>query len=451
MMTPLNEKQLRAARAETGVTLLVAGAGTGKTRTLVEKARNLLASGICSAEELLLLTFSRKAALELRERIAAAAGDGARGLFAGTFHSLSLRIIAEGRERFLQEAGYARFPKILDDDAGKALLREFLRERLERFQGLPVEFIARLLDPGLRVPATCRAKLASTGIAEALARTGEEYAALKQERCVMDFNDLMSGCTALLRGDPELRARLVARWRYLLVDEFQDTAGDDFELLRLLLPERDRNLFAVGDDWQAIYGFRRARIEYILRMRSYFPEARILKLDRNYRSRPEIVRLSNRFLKQNRRRTGKTLVASQPRGGRVRLYRVRGFGEEAALVKEIVEGAAAGGIAILYRNNWQGALLDDAPGASWLDARGVRRMTIHASKGLEFREVIVTGIAAGVLPDPAAEIEEERRLLYVALTRAAESLHLVAHLDAEGALAGFGAELQGFLKFQKNA
>lgn len=197
----------------------------------------------------------------------------------------------------------------------------------------------------------------------------------------------------------------------------------------------------MGDDWQSIYGFRSARVEYIVRMKRYFPGASVRRLTVNYRSRREIVSLSGRFIRRNRFRTRKSLSAHRGRGGVVRRVPVSSVEDEAAAVAKLLEGRAPGGtVAVLFRNNWQCRLLRGMLGAA-LDAAGVSVMTMHASKGLEFDTVIVAGVRDGVIPDPESGIEEERRLLYVACTRAREELVIIAHVNERGEMARFGREL----------
>jgi superfamily I DNA/RNA helicase len=205
-------------------------------------------------------------------------------------------------------------------------------------------------------------------------------------------------------------------------------------MMRLLCRNGEKNLFAVGDDWQAIYGFRNARVEYILGMKKYFPHLRVHKLTINYRSRAELVSVSNRFIKGNKKRTKKKLSAALGRGGSVYHYSVSSFDEECILVKNLLE-KNTGETAILFRNNRQGeALLKRFPEIEHRE--NTFFMTIHSSKGLEFNTVIITGVDDAIIPDRNSYIEEERRLFYVALTRAKERLYVVSREASR-----FGREL----------
>ncbi|MBP7738944.1 MAG: ATP-binding domain-containing protein [Spirochaetes bacterium] len=196
----------------------------------------------------------------------------------------------------------------------------------------------------------------------------------------------------------------------------------------------------MGDDWQSIYGFRGAAVEYILNMRRHFPDARIHRLTVNYRSRKEIVSLASGFIKHNNHRTRKRLISSRGKGGVVRFYRVLDFDGEADAVREIIAGHAPDRtLAVLYRNNWQGRFLKERLGGE--GAAGVFFMTMHASKGLEFDRVVISGVCDSVLPDGDNDIEEERRLLFVACTRARDELHVIVHADDEGGASLFGREL----------
>lgn len=177
-----------------------------------------------------------------------------------------------------------------------------------------------------------------------------------------------------------------------------------------------------------------------MNMKRHFPGARIHRLTVNYRSRKEIVSLAGRFIKRNRRRTGKRITSDRGKGGLVRFYRVHDLGGEADAIRDIVAGHEPDRtLAVLYRNNWQGKHLRERLGGD--GTAGVFFMTMHASKGLEFDRVIVAGVCDAVLPDGDNDIEEERRLLFVACTRARDELHLIVHVNDEGETSRFGLEL----------
>lgn len=441
-MQDLNHEQRTAARPGRGCTLLVAGAGTGKTKTLVERVANTISEGLAGPAEVLVLTFSRKAAAEVRHRVAERLGGGPR-IWAGTFHSLGLALVKHYGDRYCAARGYGREPVVLDETGRADLLRALIVPRLDEFLGLPVGVVIDLLDrhaapggPGVLPPV----------LAPALVSLSDEYRRAKRERCALDYEDLMRWGADLLSGDAAVRAAVQARWPFVFVDEYQDTADDTMALLRLIMPPRGGNCFAVGDDWQSIYGFRGARPDYLINWERHFPEGRRQQLTVNYRSRREIVELSSAVIARNRRRTRKRLTAARGGGGSVFIHDVRDEREEARLAADLAAAACAAGgsVAVLYRNHWQGERMRRSGGV----VPGVQYGTMHGAKGLEFDTVIAAGIADGVLPDRGSDIAEERRLLYVALSRARERLHCLRYVDGEGRPGLFGGECERALPYR---
>ncbi|MCL2026410.1 MAG: ATP-dependent helicase, partial [Leptospirales bacterium] len=277
-------------------------------------------------------------------------------------------------------------------------------------------------------------KLEEYGLLNALNKLREDYAENKRLRGFIDFDDIILFCGELLKRRGDILEEVRDGLDYILVDEYQDTSDADFEMLGLLSRGGEKNIFVVGDDWQAIYGFRNARVEYILGMKKYFPDLVVHKLTINYRSRAEIVSLSNKFIKGNKNRTRKKLVSAKGRGGIVRHYSVSSVAEEHELVKRLLDNNE-GETAVLFRNNRQGsALLQSFPEIELREETFL--MTMHSSKGLEFDAVIIIGVDDAIIPDRNSPIEEERRLFYVALTRAKERLYIISRETSR-----FGKEL----------
>ncbi|MCP4135119.1 MAG: ATP-dependent helicase [bacterium] len=454
-MTQLNKQQFKASRPTGGISLVIAGAGTGKTKTLVEKVQNIIrdsstretppAGGSIKPENILILTFSRKAAEEIKERVMADIKTSASGINSGTFHSFCLGFLKDYREQFISAYGFKTFPAILDDNRREEIIAAILETRLKNFLGLPKAVVLTLALSMNTISDHTKNKLQSTGLFDALLEVTRLFAEEKRKLALIDFDDMMSFTIELLESDPELRAAVHQRYRYILVDEFQDTSDNNFKLIRLLLPEGKENLFAVGDDWQSIYGFRKARVEYIISMQRYFPGAAIHKLTINYRSRKEIVKISNSFIRKNRFRTKKRLLSFKGKGGKIFYYHVSDIEDEVSRVKSIIQKEYTHGrapnIAILYRNNWQGEHLRRGLRLPGNEYREVQFMTMHASKGLEFDVVIIAGVSDKIIPDKTTDLEEERRLFYVALSRAKERLHVVSHFNDEGVVSRFGREL----------
>ncbi len=444
-MEKLSREQSRASRPGGGVTLVIAGAGTGKTKTLISKITAIIGDSGISPKNILVLTFSRKAAEEIRSRVREVIGEMALGLVAGTFHSFCLSLLMEYSGEFKSRYGYSDFPTVIEEDERKRIIKGILMGRLDDFIGIPLDIIESFVDDPHKCEGGLKKRLDLFGLTEKILDARKAFQAEKARRAVVDFQDLMTYTLNMLENNGEIRMAVRERCRYVLVDEFQDTSPENFRLLRLILDEKSPNLFVVGDDWQSIYGFRYSNIDYIVRMRHFFPDADIHRLTANYRSLHEIVRLSNRLIRNNRYRTRKRLKSYRGRGGLVRRHIVQGREQENEAIAGILNGMAgrAGSLAILYRNNWQGRIIsrfleNRMPGEPPVD---LQMMTIHASKGLEFNTVIVAGITDAILPDPSSDIEEERRLMYVALTRARDELHLICHKGRGEKLSIFGQEL----------
>ncbi len=432
-----NRAQEKAISPEGGVTLVIAGAGTGKTRCLVEKTVRIIGQNIAKPEAILALTFSRKAAEELKERIVQRIGEAGKRIIAGTFHSFCYSLLREyyrGEHFYLTNRDFS----IIDAEKQEEILFRLLRNNLEDFLGFPINLIVRLIANWNSLSRDKIMRLRSSGLYDTIERVIATYSQYKCAHNLFDFHDLMAKAIEILHNDTDFRRAIFERYSYIFVDEFQDTSDDNFLLLNLLLPPKNRNLFVVGDDWQSIYGFRNARVEYTVNMRKYFPETRIINLTVNYRSKKEIVTLSNTFIRRNRFRTKKKLFSARGRGGTVRGYTVKERIEEISLIKKILPHLK-GNAAILFRNNWQGEIIQKALGK---DAGMLSFLTMHGSKGLEFKTVIIAGISDDIIPDPSNDMEEERRLLYVALTRAKDECIIIAHQKNDGTLAVFARELK---------
>lgn len=436
----LNLEQLAASESEAGIVLVLAGAGTGKTRTIVEKAGNILSSGAAAPEELLLLTFSRKGADELKRRIIEKTGSSSHRIRSATFHSCALSVIRGQRDAFLSFSGFSDFPSVLDNDESACILGEIIERNLSLFKGIPAPVIAGIIS---RLQSPCRKiaeKLEAAGLSECVSSVMEEYRRFKKKNLKIDYDDMISICCGLLSSDHELRLKVSSKNRYILVDEFQDTSAANLDFLRLVMPENNINLFAVGDDWQCIYEFRGASSEYIVNFKKIFPGASIFRLNTNYRSRKEIISVSSSFIKKNRRRSSKKLISSRGKGGRVKFISTDSFMDECEKIKKILSGIVKNDetVAVLARNNFQ---IEYIRNNIDQDFRSVQLMTMHSSKGLEFDFVIVAGISDRIIPDSLEMIEEERRLLYVALTRARESLFIMVHIAEDGIVPVFAREL----------
>ncbi|QAY66725.1 ATP-dependent helicase [Paenibacillus protaetiae] len=343
----LNKSQIEAVRHLDGPLLTLAGAGSGKTSVLASRTAYLLAHAKVDPERLLLVTFSKKAADEMQARIGRMPMIGpsaAKRIEARTFHSFCLLL--------LRRSGFKQ--AILGDDARKLFIfKRLLRERglEEKFQ--PETLIALLSSYKMQL-ADLEAlpdKSSDDYNVKAILLKYEEW---KSEQQLMDYDDMLLEAYRLLQREDKLLQSLQNRYRYIMVDEFQDTNRVQYELITMLA-ERHRNFMAVGDDDQTIYSFNGARGEYILNFEHRYPEAKQVVLDVNYRSGGGIIALGNAVIKLNRKRREKTLLAAKTAGPLPLFARPKSADDEAELiVNEIVrlqqEGKRAyGDFAVLYR------------------------------------------------------------------------------------------------------
>lgn len=343
----LNKRQIDAVRHQDGPLLALAGAGSGKTSVLTSRTAYLMAVRNVKPEQLLLVTFSKKAADEMQSRIGQLPmiePAAAKRVEARTFHSFCLLL--------LRRCGYRQ--EVLGDEARKLFLfKRLLRERgaEEKFQP---ETLAALLSSY---------KMQMIDLEELPDKTNDDYLIKslflryekwKEEQELIDYDDMLVLAYRLLQSEPGRLSALQDRYRYIMVDEFQDTNKIQFEIVTLLA-ERNRNFMAVGDDDQTIYSFNGARNEYILNFEQYYPGAKNVVLDVNYRSGGGILALGNAIIRLNKRRRDKTLLAAKTAGPLPRFARPKSADDEAAvIVQEIArqrqeKGRSYSDFALLYR------------------------------------------------------------------------------------------------------
>src|SRR6266404_2291426 len=352
----LNQAQREAVEAVEGPVLVLAGAGTGKTRVLTTRLAHILMTGRATPGQILAVTFTNKAAREMRDRIAALIGRPVEGWWLGTFHALAARLL----RRHAELVGLKPNFTILDTDDQLRLLKQLIVAAGIDDKKWPARallgVIERWKDRGL-TPDKVRGgeplDLANGRLLE-LYRDYQERLRLLN---ACDFGDLLLHNLTLFTGNPELLRDYQQRFRYLLVDEYQDTNVGQYLWLRLLA-QGHRNICCVGDDDQSIYGWRGAEVGNILRFEGDFPGARIIRLERNYRSTHHILGAASGLIAHNRGRLGKTLWTEQNEGDKLTVRGLWDSDEEARFVGEEVEalqrrGAALGAIAILVRAAFQ--------------------------------------------------------------------------------------------------
>jgi DNA helicase-2/ATP-dependent DNA helicase PcrA len=357
----LNPEQRAAVEAIDGPVLVLAGAGTGKTRVLTTRIVHILATARARAHEMLAVTFTNKAAREMRERVAAMAGPAGEGMpWLGTFHSISTKILRRHAELVGLKSNFT----ILDTDDQIRLLKQLIQAANIDEKRWPARTLAWQIDAwknrGLipeRVPAA-----EAEGFANG--KGGALYAAYQVRLKTLnaaDFGDLMLECLRLFQSHPDVLADWQRRFRYMLVDEYQDTNVVQYLWLRILAQRPNSgapNLCCVGDDDQSIYGWRGAEVDNILRFDKDFPGATVVRLERNYRSTGHILGAAAGLIAQNRDRLGKTLFTDGTDGERPTVTGVWDSEEEARAIGEDIEQAQRRGhtlneIAILVRASFQ--------------------------------------------------------------------------------------------------
>ena len=335
----LNESQLEAVETTEGPVLVLAGAGTGKTRVLISRLSHILLEGKARPMEMLAVTFTNKAAREMKDRVAGLLGRPVEGWWIGTFHALSARILRSHAEAVGLRPNFT----ILDTDDQERLLKQLLEaEDIDLKKWPPrvvLGVIQRWKDRGLTPDKVTDAEGSEVADGKALVLYAQYQERLKTLNAV-DFGDLLLLALELFQDNAEVLDRYQRQFRYILVDEYQDTNVAQYLWLRLLARSHS-NLCCVGDDDQSIYSWRGAEVGNILRFESDFPGARIVRLERNYRSTPHILGAASGLIANNQGRLGKTLWTEVNEGEKVRVRGVWDGAEEARLVGDEIEALHA--------------------------------------------------------------------------------------------------------------
>ncbi len=361
LLDALNPEQLQAVTLPNQHALILAGAGSGKTRVLTTRIAWLIQAGAVSPAGVLAVTFTNKAAKEMLTRVAAMLPVSTRGMWIGTFHGLCNRMLRAHH----RDAGLPQTFQILDTQDQAATLKRVLK-RLnvdeDRFPPKQVQwFINDQKEEGRRP------KDVVPGYDEFGRRAVELYAAY-DEQCqsegVVDFPELLLRCHELLARNEVLRTHYQARFRHVLVDEFQDTNRLQYKWLKLLVGQGNA-MFAVGDDDQSIYGFRHANVGNMADFERELRVPNVIRLEQNYRSHGNILDAANALIARNRKRLGKNLWTAAGKGEPLRVYAAQTDGYEAAWLAEEVQslhrdGYARRDIAILYRSNAQSRVIEHA-------------------------------------------------------------------------------------------
>ena len=381
----LNTAQRAAVEHGTGPLLVLAGAGSGKTRVLTTRVARIVETLGVPAHRVLAVTFTNKAAGEMRERIGRLLGAEPRGMWIGTFHGIGARLLRLHPERVGRTPEYT----IYDEDDTLTVIRRLMeRERVSNKDFAPKAIAAAISDAkNALVPPSEYAKLAMTPLAKGAAAV---YAALEpalRAANAVSFDDLLVLPVQILREHEELRAHYAARFEHILVDEYQDTNHAQYEFVRLIAGPQG-NVAVVGDDDQSIYGWRGADVRNILDFERDYPGARVVRLEENYRSTPNVLAIANAVIAQNTERRGKTLRATRPAGEAVTVLKALDDRDEADAIAEEIEARRMNRrerpseCAILYRTNAQSRALEES-----LRRRSIPYRLIGAVRFYDRREV----------------------------------------------------------------
>ena len=357
----LNIEQRKAAVHMDGPLLILAGAGSGKTATMTHRIAYMIEQGV-SPYNILAVTFTNKAAQEMRERVEKL-GVSCRGMWILTFHSMCLRILRE----YFEAAGYGKNFVVYDTVDQKALFKNILKDLNVDTKDYPVNYFASIIS---------KEKEADRGPEEYLQREGEnfrskiiyrvyrEYQTRLKKNNAMDFDDLLRNALHVLRDNPVILEEYRSRFRYIMVDEYQDTNHIQYQIIKLLAREH-KNICVVGDDDQCIYEWRGADIRNILDFEKDFPSAEVIKLEQNYRSYGNILAAAHSVIKNNKGRKDKKLWTNRDEGDKIVYSRLENDKEEARYIAgeiSFLEGAKRSydDFAILYRTNAQSRLFEEA-------------------------------------------------------------------------------------------
>jgi len=361
--TALNDRQKEAILATEGPVLVIAGAGSGKTRVLTERIAHLVGNLGVAPWEILAFTFTNKAAREMKERLERAAPGATASMWVGTFHATGVRIL----RRHGEAAGLKRDFSIHDADDSANLVKTILQRHPNDARFIKSPRVLRDMISRMKndlIPPSLAAQRAVGAGEERVAALYAEYEKELRRHNAVDFDDLIMKVVELFAASDEARETYARRFHYILVDEFQDTNAIQMAMIDGLSSVH-RNLFVVGDDDQSIYSWRGARVEHILEFEHLYPHTKVIRLEQNYRSTQTILDAANGVIEHNRGRKGKRLWTDAGAGEKVRVSASPDDESEALSVIEVVRrelesGTALKDIAVLYRTNAQSRSLEEA-------------------------------------------------------------------------------------------
>ena len=389
ILDKLNASQREAVQCTEGPVLIVAGPGSGKTRTLTHRIAWLVATKRARPYQILALTFTNKAAREMKDRIGHLVGAWSKALWMGTFHATFARLMRREGER----VGYTSDFSIYDTDDSERVLRQ-LMERLQvdskRYSPRSMWHLISSAKNRMLSPASY-AKKASGPVQETAARLYEPYETMLRKSNALDFDDLLIKPIQLFEDHPDVLETWQARWKFIHVDEYQDTNHAQYLLVHMLARSH-QNLCVVGDDAQSIYAFRGADIGNILSFQRDFPRAHTIRLEQNYRSTQRILRLASSIIEQNSKQLEKSLWTDNPEGEKVVLLEALSEKDEAQKIERTIRdlrlrmGYEHRHFAVLYRINAQSRSIEEALRRGGIPYRTVGGISFYKRK--EIKDVL---------------------------------------------------------------
>lgn len=360
-LTTLNPEQYEAVTTTKGPLLVLAGAGSGKTRVLTYRIAHMIQDLGVAPWEILAITFTNKAAAEMRERLGALIGFAARGMWVSTFHSMCVRILRSNAEIL----GFTKSFTIYADDDSKRLVKDIMIGLDIDPKRFPINAIRNRISTAkneLVMPDAFEHQ-ASDPISKVAARVYHELQKRLRQANAFDFDDLLVYAWLLLKNHPDILEAYQDRFAYLLVDEYQDTNHAQYAITTLLA-KKHRNIMVVGDDDQSIYSWRGADIRNILEFEEDYPEAHTVKLEKNYRSTATILNAANAVIAHNAHRKSKKLVPTGDAGEKIQVYMASDERDEGRWIASEIDKNHRGGtsynqIALFYRTNAQSRMLED--------------------------------------------------------------------------------------------
>lgn len=435
----MNKMQRQAVFATEGPLLILAGAGSGKTTVLVNRIAYILQCGLCRPWNILAITFTNKAAGELKERICAAVPDGGADIWAATFHSTCARIL----RRYGDRIGYSSHFTVYVTDDQKRLCKDIMKQLNYDEKILPVKVVLSEISKAkdkLLSPEEMLKKAGYDSRKASIAKVYELYQSKLKTSDAMDFDDLLCNAVRLFEQCPDILEYYQNQFKYIMVDEYQDTNKVQYRFVSMLAAKYG-NICVVGDDDQSIYKFRGATIENILSFEQTFKGAQVIRLEQNYRSTETILDAANGVIANNSVRKGKTLWTENPKGEKITVRTCETEREEASFVAQtILDGAAKGArfsdFAVLYRTNAQSNAIEQA-----LSRSGVPHRIIGGHRFYDREEIRDMVAYLQVINNPHDDVRLSRIINVPKRGIGARSVSIAAEIAA-----GLGESIYSVIK-----